>query len=144
MLWVAPSAAAIGEEELGDTAIVQVALYRSVGDVTQTLEDERDLVFFDQFTNLLDGLGRAVPIIPADQVYLATIDATIIVDHLEVGEFGSAHGAINGDRPAIRHCLADLDLCAGDAWRICCGCRRHVRPRVSLGSGGQSGDEREQ
>src|SRR5439155_10794638 len=54
-----------------------------------------------------------------DQVDLATIDATLIVDHLHVGLLGQTDRREPGARAGIRPGLVDLDLAIG-----------HVKPVV--------------
>jgi hypothetical protein len=43
---------------------------------------------------LLKGLGWAVGIVQADQIDFAAVDATFIVDHLEIGGFRFALNSV--------------------------------------------------
>src|SRR6476661_2729740 len=118
MLWVIPDAGAIRQEELWNTVLVQVALNRRIGDITQTLKDERDLILLNQAPDLLDGFRRAVTIIEADEIDPAAVDAALLVDHPEVGELCPANRPVSGNRPAIGHGLTDPDFGVSDAGSV--------------------------
>src|SRR4051812_18825174 len=63
--------------------------------------EQQHLLFFDQLAHLLDGTRRAVPVIEADEVDLAAIDAAAFVHHVEVGSFRASDHAVSGSRSAI-------------------------------------------
>ena len=92
------------------------------------VEHKRDLFLLDEAADLLDGLGRAVAVIEADQIDLAAVDAALLVDHLEIGGFGLADHAIGGGGPAIGHGLTDLDFRVGDSRGV--GGERGPRTRM--------------
>ncbi|KAG5719640.1 hypothetical protein E4T56_gene17499, partial [Termitomyces sp. T112] len=95
---------------------VQVLLDRGIGGRAERIEHGQHLVALDQLADLFDGLRRRVAVVIADEVDLATVDAALVVDHLEIGFFGLADDAIGRRRTAVRHDVADLDLgvgCAG-------------------------------
>jgi hypothetical protein len=56
-------------------SIVQIPLDRGVGDVAQALEDEGNLILFDESPDLFDRLRRAEAVIEANQVNSAAVDA---------------------------------------------------------------------
>jgi hypothetical protein len=89
-----------------------------VGRSADGLEQERDMLLLDEAAKLLDRLRRAVAVVDADEGDLTAVDAALIVDHLEIGDFGAANHAIGRSRPAIWHGLADLDFRVGDARRV--------------------------
>src|SRR6185437_4275037 len=64
-----------------------VLLDRGVGRGAEGLEHERDLVLLDELADHLDGLGRAVAVVVADEVDLAAVDPALVVDLLEVGRW---------------------------------------------------------
>jgi hypothetical protein len=67
---------------------------------------------------LLDGLGGTERVIQADQFDLATIDATLIVNHPEIREFRAADCTPRRRGAAVRHGLPDLNLDVGDAGAV--------------------------
>ena len=107
--------------------VVEILPDREVGRGAERVEEERDLLLLDEAANLLDGLGRAVAVIEADEIDLAAVHAALLVDHLEIGGLGPADHAIGGGRAAIGHGLADLDLRIGDAGRVGCASRPGAR-----------------
>jgi hypothetical protein len=58
---------------------------RGVGRCPESREEQENLVLFDQLARHLHSLGRRVTIIVADEVDLAAVDTTGLVDHLEEG-----------------------------------------------------------
>ena len=88
----------------------EVFLNNDIGYVAQALEDEGDLVLFDEPADLFDSLGRVVTVVEANQIDLAAINPAMLVEHLEVGKLGLADGAVGGSRTTVGHGLANLDL----------------------------------
>jgi len=86
-----------------------------VGGCAQIVEQQQDSFLLYQPAHLLDSLWGAVAIVQADQIDLATVDSTLVVDHLEVGSFCLPDRAVRGCRPAVWLRLTDLDLSVGDA-----------------------------
>jgi hypothetical protein len=86
-----------------------------VGGRAQGLIHEQHLLFLHQLANLLDRARGVVAIVERDQSDLATVDAALIVDHLEEGHLGLTDRPICGCRPAVRHGLTDLDLGIGSS-----------------------------
>ena len=116
-------AAPVGDEQLRHLVVVQILPDRGVRRRAEAIEHERDLLLLDQPTDLLDGLGRAIGVVEADEVDLAAVHAALLVDHLEVGGLRAPDHAVGRRRPAVGHGLPDLDLGVGDAGRIV-GARR--------------------
>jgi hypothetical protein len=82
------------------------------------LKGECDALLFDEPPGLLDGLGRAVAIIKADEVELAAVDPAPLVDHLETRGLGSGDRDVARSGSAVGKGLADLDLGVRDAGRV--------------------------
>ena len=78
--------------------------------VPSVRKHEQHLILLDQLPHLFDGFRRAIAVVAADEIDLAAVDATLLVDHVEIGGFGLAEDAVGRGRPAIRHGVTDLDL----------------------------------
>jgi hypothetical protein len=74
VLGIVPSAPAVGQQQLRDTAIVQVALNGGIGGIAEALENEGRLLLLDQLPDLLDRFRRAAAVVAADQQDLPTVD----------------------------------------------------------------------
>src|SRR5262249_60714090 len=68
--------------------------------------------------------GGLKPIIQREQPDLAPVHAAPRIDHREIGELGPADSAGGGDAAAVRHGLAELDFCVGDARTVFLLCER--------------------
>jgi hypothetical protein len=68
------------------------------------------VILFDQLARHLDGFGWTVAVVAADEIYLATVNTTLVVDHGEVRGFCFPDGAVAGGRATVGHDVADLDL----------------------------------
>jgi hypothetical protein len=55
--------------------VVEILPDRSVRRRAKAVENEGDLLLLDQAADLFDGLGRAVAVVEADEVDLATVNA---------------------------------------------------------------------
>jgi hypothetical protein len=86
---------------------------RRVRSRAERLEHGQHLVALDELADLLHSLRRRVTVVIGHESDLATVDAALVVDHLEIGFFGLADHAIGGGRTATRHDIADLDLGVG-------------------------------
>src|SRR6185437_9520606 len=92
-------------------------LSTGVGCRADRAEQEGHALELDQLARLLHCLGRQIAIVEAHQPDLAAVHAALVVDHVEEGEFALAERAVSGDRAAIGHGLADLDLLVSDSRR---------------------------
>src|SRR6202041_119711 len=102
----------------------------------KAIEDESNFLLFDQPAGLLDGLRRAVAVIEADEIELAAVDPSHLVDHLEIGGLCLADHAVGRQGPTIGHSLADFDLSIGDAKRV--GSARSPSPRGEISGSGSA------
>src|SRR5262249_4056843 len=118
MFGIVERARAGAEPELRHFLVVEIRAHRDVGGRSERAEDERDLVLLDELAGLLQALGRAVAVIEHDYVELASVDATLIVDHLEISGFGAPNLRKGRSRAAYRAGLAELDLGVRNARRI--------------------------
>ena len=122
MLRIVPLVGAGGDEELRHLVVVQVGVDGYVGRRAERAEHQQYLVLLDQLPHLLDSLRRAVDVIAADEIYLAAVDATLRVDHVEVRALGLADNAVGRSWTAIGHRVADFDLgVAGAGAVLACG-----------------------
>src|SRR5262249_40718678 len=85
-------------------------LDRGVGRRAERIEGREHLILLDELAYHLDGLRRAVAVVPGDEVDLAAVDAALLVDHVEVGGLGLADRAVARSRAAVRHGVAELDF----------------------------------
>src|SRR6516225_235645 len=95
---------------------------------THGVEEQEDFIAFHQSAHLLQRLGRHVSIVEADQVDLAPVNAAFGINLGEIGLLRMPNLAVHGERPAVRHGLADLYLSITDAGIIilfCGGCLRN-------------------
>jgi hypothetical protein len=81
-------------------------------------KQQQHFFLLDELAHLLDGPGRAVSVVEADELDVAAVDAAVGIDLLEIGELRLAHGAERRHRAAVWMGLADLDLGIGDAWAV--------------------------
>src|SRR2546423_1501950 len=115
VLGIAPARRAGGDEQLRHLHGVHVFLDCGVARGAERREDQELLVAFDQLAGLLHRLRRAVGVIVGDEIDLAAVDATGVVDHPEIGTHRLADDAISRRRPAVWHDVADLDFGVGRA-----------------------------
>ena len=90
--------------------LVHIAHDRRVGRGAQRIEQEGNLVLFDEAPHILHRLRWAVAVIQRNEVDLVPGDAALVVHHLEKCGVQLADRTVGGNRPAIRHRVADLDL----------------------------------
>ena len=81
-------------------------------------EDEGDAVVLDQPACCFHGLGRREGVVQRDQIELAAVDATLLIDLVEIGRDHLAGDAERGRRSAIGHGVADLDLGIVHPWTV--------------------------
>jgi hypothetical protein len=122
-LVIAPAVGAAHDEQLRNFSLVEIFRDLELSGRPNRTESEGDVVHFDQLARLVPGSPCQEAVVDTDQVDLAAIDATLIVDHLHVGLLGQADRREPGARAGIRHGLADLDLAIGHPRRVL-GCRR--------------------
>ena len=113
MFRVGPFGRAAQHEELRHLLAVQVAVHRVVGGGAERAEHQQHLLLLDEFSRLLDRLGRRVRIVEADELDLAAIDAAFGIDLLEIGLLRPADDAEAGCRAAIGQRLPDADFVLG-------------------------------
>ena len=61
------------DKQLRCLVLVEIGPNRQIGEAAKALKGERDAVFFYEPPGQLDGLGRAIAIIKADEVELAAV-----------------------------------------------------------------------
>jgi hypothetical protein len=105
-------------EQLRHLVLVEIRPNRQIGEAAKALKDERDALLFYEPPGLLNGPGRAVAVVNADEVKFAAVDSALLVDHLEIGGLGPGNDAIARSGSAVRKGLANLDLGVRDAGRI--------------------------
>lgn len=119
-------------EQLGDLSFVARRSERA--------EHQNHLVLFDEVARQTNSGSRIGFVVLRDEAHLAAIDATALVEHLEIGRFRLADRPEDREAPAIRHEIANSDLVA----RYPSGARvRKLRPamqeqqrwRVECGAG---------
>ena len=62
--------------------------------VPSSTEQKQYLILLDQLAHLFDSLRRAVAVVAADEVDLASVDAALVIDHGEVGCLRLADDAV--------------------------------------------------
>ena len=115
MLGIAPARGARADEQLRDLFLIEVFLDPDIARGAERREHQEDFIALDELADLLDRLRRRVRIVVGDEIDLAAVDATLIVDHPEEGGVGFSDDRVNRGRTAIGHRVADLDLGIGDA-----------------------------
>ena len=76
---------------MGHLARVEVFTHGNIGCRANRTEYRQNLLLFDQFAHLLYSFGREITVVPAYQPDLATVDAALGVQHLEVGKLSAAN-----------------------------------------------------
>jgi hypothetical protein len=123
-----PARRACGDEQLRHFHVVHVFLDRRVAGGAERRKDQEHLVAFNQLARLLHCFRRTIGIVIGNEIDLAAVDASGVVDHPEIGAHRLADDAIGRCRPAVRHDVADLDLRVGDPGIV-----------FGLGDGGHGG-----
>src|SRR5690349_6169601 len=97
---------------------VEILHDRSIGGRAERAEDRQHLLLLDELAYLLHGARRTVPVIEADELDLAAVDAATLVDHAKESDLRLAVRPISRSGPAVRHRLAELDAGVGDAGAV--------------------------
>ena len=94
-------------------------------------EHRQHLVILHELASLLDGLGWTIGVIVGDVVDLASIDAALLVYHLEEAGLYLANATKGGRWPAVGNDVAELDFRVGRARVILLlgGCRLYDERR---------------
>src|SRR6266581_7437945 len=98
VLRIVPFSSASRQEQMRDLLLVHVSVDGGVRRRAERLEQERDLILLDEPPDHLYGLWRAVLVVVGDVVDLPAVDATFLVDLLEVRADGLADGPVGGGR----------------------------------------------
>jgi hypothetical protein len=96
----------------------QVFCHRRVAGCSELAEHEGDLVALDELAGMFDSLRGAVGIVIRDVVDLAPVDATAIVNGLDIGKDAPANQADRRGWPAEGKNSAYLDFRCGDTGRV--------------------------
>ena len=104
--------------------LVQIFLDRGIGWRADDLEGGKNFVSFDKLAHLLDRLWRTVAIVVLNEIDLAPVDSTLLVDHADIGGLHLADAAVGGSRSTERNGLTDLDLRIGRTGVIFLLCER--------------------
>ena len=115
VLRVVPLGGAGGHEEVRHLLLVDVLVDGGIGRRAERLEQRGDLVLLDQLAHHLDGLGWRIGVVVGDEGDLPAVDATLVVDLLEVGGDRLADRAVRRGGATVGVGVADLDLGRGDA-----------------------------
>jgi hypothetical protein len=110
VLWVAPFGGAGIDEDVRHALGIDVLVDRRIGWRTQRAGEQQDLILFHQSTHLLYRTRWAVAVIQADEVDLAPVDATLVVDHFEIRRLGATDGPVSRSRAAVRHGVANFNF----------------------------------
>jgi len=110
VLGVIPGLSGRRYEQVRYLVFIEISANGQIGRGSKSVEQEQDLILFNQLANDFDCLRRAVAVIAADEVDLPTVDTSLVVDHREVGRLRFTYDSVGGSRPAIGHRVADLDL----------------------------------
>ena len=125
VLRIVPARGAGRDEDLWHLLRVEVFLHSRAGRCAEAVENEQHLLLLDQAAGLLDRLRRRVGIVERDEVDLPSVDAALLIDHLEIGGVHDALCAVGRYGSGIGYRLSDRDL--GIA---CPGVVALLRPRV--------------
>jgi hypothetical protein len=72
------------DEKMRDFLLIDVFDDGHVGGGAHGVDEKQHLLAFDQASDLLHRLGRAVGVVQTDEVDLAAVHATLFVDHREI------------------------------------------------------------
>ena len=103
-----------GDVELRHLLAVEVLLAREVGRRAERAGLGQHAQILDQLAARLHRLGRREAVVERDELDLASVDAALGVQHLEVRDLHPADHAEGRGRPAIGDALAELDLAVAD------------------------------
>src|SRR6266581_549573 len=110
VLRVVPLGGAGRHEQLRHLFGIHVFLDRGVRRRPEAVENQQDLVTFDELARLLYRLGRAVAVVIGDEPDVAAVDAALGVDLVEIRRNRLAVDAVGRGRPAVGYDVPDLDL----------------------------------
>jgi hypothetical protein len=126
-----------GDEELRDALDVEVFADRQIRRRAQRPEDQQHFLVLDQLACLFNRLRRAVAVVQADEPDPAAVDASFVVDLVEVGLHRPAgHHPLRRQRTAIGHALPDLDLGVRYARPMLCPAQTRAADYQCQGRGG--------
>ena len=92
-------AAPVATNNCGTLLSFRYCRIAALGGVPRVLNMQGDLLLLDQPARLLHRLRRAVPVVEADEIDLAAVDAALLVDHPEIGGLGLADQAVGDAGP---------------------------------------------
>src|SRR5712664_3928605 len=91
---------------------------RSVRGRAVGIEYQQDFLLLDELARLLHRLGRSEGVVQGNEFDLASVDASLRVEHLEVAQLHFARRAVSGSRAAVGFGLSDFDLGIARAWVV--------------------------
>src|SRR5215475_16092139 len=124
MLGVGEPRRAGRRQKLRHFLLVQIFLHGGIRWRTDDLESGKHFVAFDELAHLLDRLRRIVTIVVLNKIDLAPVNATLLVDHADIGGLNLPYAAVGRSRSAERYCLTDLNLRIARARVILLLCER--------------------
>ena len=89
---------------------VDVLVNRRVRRRAQGTHQKQNLFLLDQLAHHFNRLRWTVAVVQTDEVDLASVDAALFVELLEVGSFNLADRAVGRSRTTVWHGLADFDF----------------------------------
>ena len=108
ILRIAESLVGGRDKELGHFPVIQVFLDSNIHRPAQALKNQKDLVALNELARLFDRFRGIGAIVIADELDLASVDAALRIDLVEVSSFGLSDDAVRRDRTTVRHGVADL------------------------------------
>src|SRR6266571_3775785 len=102
-----------GDEELRDLLLVQVPARGEIAGRPERPEHQVHVVLLDQTASQIERRHGIGIVVARDEADLAAVDATAIVDHVEISGFRLADRAEFRERSRIGHDIADADFIVG-------------------------------
>ena len=107
---IVPFRCACGQEHVRHFLGIHVPVNSGIGRCAQCAQGQQDFILLYQTANHLHRFGRAVAIVQGDEVDLAAVNATCLVQLLEVSRLNLADDAVSRGWAAVWHGLANFDF----------------------------------
>ena len=110
VLRVVPFRGAGVEQQLRHALGVEIFVHGGLRRGAERAEQRQHFFLLDQPSRRLDAFRRAVGVVHGEEFHLASVDAALFVEHLEIGFADTAEHAVERAGPGVRHGLSELDF----------------------------------
>ena len=110
VLRIVPFRRAGVEQQLRHALRVEIFVHGGLRRGAERAVQRQHFLLLDQPPRRLDAFRRAVGVVHGEELYLASVDAALFVQHLEIGFADPAEHAVERAGAGMRHGLSELDF----------------------------------